>query len=79
VSYDNFLEFLIEVGSTKEDFSQRAEISKLTLKGWGTTRSGKKTPSWVRSWLKLYQEILSQNDEITFLMKQNLSLKEKSI
>ncbi len=54
MDYDNFLKLLKEANLTKSEFREFTKTKLGTYNGWGTARLGKKTPSWTRSWLKLY-------------------------
>lgn len=54
MDFDEFLKLLKDASLSKDEFMELSETPKGTFNGWGTTRLGRKTPHWVKSWVQLY-------------------------
>ena len=69
MNYDEFLLKLKEAGIDRDEFAELTKTNKLTMKGWATTRQGRKTPEWVDSWVELYISNRKKDIVITELRK----------
>ncbi len=66
MTYVYFKEKLLTVGLTEEQFSNSTDTPLPTIKGWSAKRTNK-TPKWVDSYLKLYEENKQDKSIIKYL------------
>ena len=66
MTYENFKEKIITTGLTEKRFSELTHTPLPTIKGWSAKRTNK-TPKWVDSYLKLYEENKQDKSIIKYL------------
>ena len=57
MNFDDFLEKLKEANLSKDDFMKLTGSRFGTFKGWGSTRLGRRTPEWTKSWIENFIEL----------------------
>lgn len=72
MQFEIFDKRLKESGLDITKFSEATGMNTGSVKNWRKSQYGKKTPSWVDSWMSLYEENRKLKSAVEVLRRENI-------